>query len=187
MTGPTGSGQDHDAVFGAGRNQRAGREHLDRRRSDRIRPAGRHADSGELRDRPDVRGDPAGVPAAGSRRHARRRNARQGNRAHRGRSGAHRPSGFHDAPHQQRGGGVYAARRDGHRAVPRVIFHDRRHRPAACAPPVPELPGAVRGGCGHLRVPRACRLEPRSSEGVDAMPAEARESRDGSGSTRCCE
>ena len=41
--------QDHDAVFGAGGDQRSRREHLDRRRSDRVRPAGRHADPDERR------------------------------------------------------------------------------------------------------------------------------------------
>ena len=64
-------------------------------------------------DRPHVRRDPARVPAPGSRRAARRRDARQGNRAYGGRGGADGASRLHHAPHQQRGGGVHAPGRDG--------------------------------------------------------------------------
>ena len=59
--------------------------------------------------RPDVRQRAARVSAPGSRRAARRRDARQGNGAHRRRSRADRPPRVHDAPHQQRRGGVHAA------------------------------------------------------------------------------
>ncbi len=102
-------GENDDAVFGAGGNQRSRRQHLDRRRSDRIRPARRDADSGEPGDRADVRERAARVPAPGSGRPAGRRDARQGDRAHRGRSRADRPSRVHDAPHQQRRRRVHAA------------------------------------------------------------------------------
>ncbi len=70
---------------------------------------GRHADPGDVGHRPDVRDGPARVSAAGPRRAPGRRDARQGNGAHRRGSRAHRASRVHDAPHQQRGGGVHAA------------------------------------------------------------------------------
>ena len=163
VTGPTGSGKTTTLYSALAEINDPGGQHLHGGGSDRVRPARRHPDPGQPGDRPDVRQYPARVPAPGSRRDARRRDARQGDGAHGRRGGAHGASRLHHAAHQQRRGRLHAARRNGDRAVSRVLLDDRRHRAAPRAPLVPELPRAVRAGRGDAQV-----LRPRRRG--DALP-----------------
>ena len=64
--------------------------------------------------------------------------------------------------------------RDGHRAVPGVVVHHRRHRAAAGAAAVPGLQGAVRGRTRRPRGSSACRRARRSIAGAAATRAAAR-------------
>ena len=92
--------QDHHAAFGDARAQHRGAQDLDRRRPGRDH-AGRAAPgAGQRAHRLDLRRGNAHLPARRPRRDHDRRDARRGDRAHRGRGLADRPPGDVDAAHQ---------------------------------------------------------------------------------------
>ena len=71
------------------------------------------------------------VPALLARRHPRRRDPRPGDRQDRDRVGADRPPRALDAAHERRAERGHAPRRDGRRAVPRVLRRRLRSRASA--------------------------------------------------------
>jgi type IV pilus assembly protein PilB len=80
--------------------------------------AGINQVQGEGKHRPELRGRPALVLAAGPRTSSGRRNSRLRNRGNRRESRAHRPSGALDAPHQRCAEHDQPLDEHGHRTVP---------------------------------------------------------------------
>ena len=102
VTGPTGSRQDDDAVWGAvGDQVDRGQDHHDRG-SGRISAARHHADSDQREEGADVRARAALDSASRPRQDHGRRNPRLGDGADRHPVGADGPSRVHDGPREQR-------------------------------------------------------------------------------------
>ncbi len=114
-------GQDHHVVRGPVAVERRHEQHPDRRRSDRVRPAGRRADASQSAYRHDVRQGAALDPASGPGHHHDRRDPGPRNGADRRAGIAHRPPRARHPAHQRFRGGRHAAARHGHRVVPAVV------------------------------------------------------------------
>ena len=152
VTGPTGFGQDDDAVFDAEaacdrRSQRQHRGRPDRNGRSRAEP-----DAGAARHRSRLRRRPACVDAAGPGHHHGRRDPRQGNRRHGGAGRADRPSGVLDAAHE-RCCVIGCASARARRAELSGQCDVDRH---SCAAPDPHAMPALQG---DRRADRSCAVE----------------------------
>ena len=122
VTGPDRLGQVDVAVRGDQRAQRSrtGTSSPPRTRSSTGCPGVNQIQT-NAQGGPDLRRRAALVPALLARRHPRRRDPRPGDREDRDRVGAHRPPRALDAAHQRRRRRGHPSRRDGRRAVPRLL------------------------------------------------------------------
>ena len=138
--------------------------------------------------RPQLRGRPAQLPAAGPRHHHGRRDPRLRDRGDRGQGGAHRPPRALDAAHQRRPRHGLPPPQHGHRAVPRHRVAQRHRRAAALPQALPGVqeagggrgPGAARRGLRR----RGDRHVPGRSSRAAARPATTAATRAASPSTR---
>ncbi len=127
VTGPTGSGKTNTLYSAVSDHQLPGHEHHDGRGPGRVQHPGHQPGPGQGRDRADLRRLPADLPPPGPRHHARRRDARPGDRGHRHQG---RPDGpprlLHD-PHERRREHDHPPGQHERRAVPhRRLAHPGR-------------------------------------------------------------
>ncbi len=101
VTGPTGSGQDDDAVRGAERTEPPGPQDHHGRRPGRVLPARHQPGRGEAQHRARLRPDHPGHAAASPEHHPRRRNSRQGDGGNRRSGVSDRTLGFQHASHER--------------------------------------------------------------------------------------
>ena len=153
VTGPTGLGQDHDALLRALPGQHHRSQHHDGGRPGRVQPDGHQPGAGADRDRAHLRGGAEGVPAAGPEHHHDRRDPGPGNRRHRHQGGAHRPPGALHPAHQRRAQHDHPYDRHGHRGVQRGERGQPGGGPAAGAADLQGLQGCAQVHRRRIAVP----------------------------------
>ncbi len=158
VTGPTGSGQDDDALHGARPAEQARRQNPDRRGSGRISDAGDQSDPGQAADRSHLRQRAALDRAPGSRRDHDRRDTRSRDRADRGPVGADRPPRALDRAHQRCREHGQPFARHGRGRLPADLDGDRHPGAAAGAHAVPELQGVVHSAARGRRRARTAQV-----------------------------
>ena len=148
---PDRVGQDDDALCHVVRPQQPREEHHHGRGPRRAPHQGNQPGAAQRQGGPHLRRRAAVDPAIRPRHRARGRDPRPGDGADLDRGRPHRAHGARHPAHQQRRQHADAARRDGHRALPRHLGHHRRAGPTAGPPTVRPLPGALRSHRGRHR------------------------------------